>query len=51
MEEYTCIPAIAAKGFCIMKPCPELHWVNHRNDWREKEMSCLCGRGGNLRER
>lgn len=29
-----------------MKPCPELNWVNHRNDWREKDISYLCGKVG-----
>lgn len=48
VQDYTCIPAIAAKDFCVVKPCPELSWVNLRNDWGQKEISCLCGRGGNF---
>lgn len=48
VQEYSCITAAAAKGFCVLKPCPKLHWVNHRNYWRQQEISCLCGRGGNF---
>lgn len=33
---------------CVVKLCPELSWVNLRNYWRQKEISCLCGRGGNF---
>lgn len=51
VQEYTCIPAVAANGFCIMKPCPELHGVNHRDDWRQKFLACVVGEGISVRER